>query len=69
MIQKSEDKDNTTSGTAGAHVEDGTTNEINTATSKEASLGAHVSETSQATFPPPRTIEQIFGAHSIDDTF
>ena len=53
---KYEDKDNATSGTAGAHIEDSTTNEDTTAPSGEASLGAHVSETSQATSPPPRTV-------------
>ena len=43
---KSEDKNNATSGTAGTHVEDSTINEDTTAPSGEASLGAHVSETS-----------------------
>ena len=33
-----------------------------------ASLGAHVSETSQATSHPTRTVEEILGAHPIDDT-
>ena len=69
MIQKSEDKDSATSGTAGAHVEDSTTSEDTTAPSREASLGVHVSETSQATSPPPRTVGQILGAHPINDTF
>ena len=51
------------------NVEDSTINEDTTAPSGEASLGAHVSETNQATFPPPCTMEQILEAHPIDDTF
>ena len=66
---KSEDKDNPTSGTAGAHVEDSTTNEDTTAPSGEASLGDHISETSQAISPPQRTVEDILGAQPVDDTF
>ena len=42
---KSEDKNNTTIGTAGAHVDDNTTNEDTTALIGEANLGAHVSIT------------------------
>ena len=66
---KSEDKDNITGGTAGAHVEDTTTNENTTTPSGGASLGAHVSETSQATSRPSRAIEEILGAHPIDNDF
>ena len=62
---KSEDKDNITGGTAGAHVEDTTTNEDTTAPSRGASLGAHVSEISQATSPPSCTVEEVLGAHPI----
>ena len=61
---KSEDKDNTMGGTAGTDVEDSTTNEDNTPLGG-ASLGAHVSEISQATSPPPRTVQEILGAHPI----
>ena len=53
----------------GAHVEDTTTNKNTTAPSKGASLGACVSETSQATSHPSRTVEEILGAHPIDDNF
>ena len=66
---KSEDKDNITGDTAGAHVEDTTQNEDTTVPSGGASLGAHVSETSQATSHPSRTVEKIFWAHPVDDTF
>ena len=41
----------TTTGTAGAHVKDNITNEETTAPSREFNLGAHVSETNQATLP------------------
>ena len=66
---KSEDKDNSTSGTAWAQVEDTTTNEDTIALVGGASLGVHLSETSQATSRPLRTLEQILGAQPIDDTF
>ena len=66
---KSEDKDNTTGGTAGVHVEDTTTNKNTTTPIGGASLGAHVSETSQATSRPSRTVEEILGALSVDDNF
>ena len=66
---KSKDKDNATTGTAGAHVEDNTTNEDTTAPSGEANPGAHVSETNQTTPPISRTVEQILGAYPIDDDF
>ena len=66
---KFEDKDYIMGGTYGENVEDTTTNEETTAPSGGASLGAHISETSQATSRPSRTIEEIVGAHLIDDTF
>ena len=66
---KSEDKDNTTSGTAGVQVEDTTTNQDTTTPSGWTSLGAHVSETSQATSRPLHTLEEILAAHTIDDDF
>ena len=58
-----------TTGTAGAHVQDNTTNKDTTAPSREANLGTHVSETNQAISHTPRTVEEILGAHDIDDTF
>ena len=66
---KSEDKGNITVGYAGAHVEDTTTNKDTTIPSRGASLGAHFSETSQATSHPSRTVEEMLGAHLIDVTF
>ena len=66
---KSEDKDNITGGTAGAHIEDTISYEDTTTPSGGASLGAHFSETSQATSRPSRTVKEILGVHPIDDTF
>ena len=66
---KPEDKDNITGGTAGTHVEDTTTNKDTTAPSGRASLGAHVSKTSQAISRPSPTVEEILGAYPIDDNF
>ena len=66
---KSEDKDSNTGGTAGAHVEDTTTTEESTAPSGGASIGAHVLETNQESSRPSRTVDEILGAHPIDDDF
>ena len=63
---KPEDSDTTTSGTAGAHIE-GTTPQDSTAPSKGASIGAHVSETSQQTFRPAWSVEELLAAHPVDD--
>ena len=51
---KSEDEDNNMGGTAGAHIEDTTTNEDYTIPSGGASLGAHVSETNKRFFSTGR---------------
>ena len=56
-------------GTAGVHVEDNTTNKDTTTPSGGSSLGAHVLETNQAAPCLARTVEEILGAHPIDDTF
>ena len=66
---KSEDNDNITGGTAGAHIENITTNKDTTTPSGGDSLGAQVSKTSQATSRPLRTIEEILEADPIYDTF
>ena len=47
---KSEDKDSTNTGTAGAHVGDVTTPQDSTAPSNGSSIGAHVSETEEPMF-------------------
>ena len=66
---KSEDKDSNTGGTAGAHVEDTTTNENTTAPSGGASLGAHVSETNQASSRPSRMVDEILEVHPVNGDF
>ena len=66
---KSEDKDSNTGGTAGAHVEDTTTNENSIAPSGGASLGDHVSEKNQVPSRPSRTVDEILGAHPVNDDF
>ena len=66
---KSEEKDNATTGTTGAHVEDSATSQDNTAPRGEANLGAHVLETNQTMSPTTCTVEEILEAHPIDDTF
>ena len=45
------------------------TNENTTAPSGGASLGAHVSETNQASSRPSRTVDKILGAHPVNDDF
>ena len=66
---KSEDKDSNTSGTAGAHIEDTITNEDTTAPSGGSSLGAHLSETNQASSRSLRTVNEILRAHPVNDDF
>ena len=66
---KSKEKDNVTTGTTWAHVEDSATSQDNTTPSGEANLDAHVSETNQATCPTKRTAEEILEVYPIDDTF
>ena len=65
--QRSEDKDSNTRDTVGAHVGDTTTTKESTAPSRGASIGAHVSETNVQSSPPSRTIEEILGAHAMND--
>ena len=66
---KSEDKDSKTGGTTGAHVVDTTTNKDSIAPSGGASLGAHASETNQASSRPWRRVDEILGAHLVNDDF
>ena len=64
---KSEDKDSNTGGTTGAHVEDTTTTEESIPPSRTPSIGGHVSETNVQSSNSLRTMEEILGAHPIDD--
>ena len=64
---KSEDKDNNTTGTASVHVEDVTTPEDSIAPSGRSSIGAHIWEVAKHKSPPTRSVEDLLGAHCIDD--
>ena len=66
---KSEDNNSNTGGTTGAHVEDTTINEDSTAPSGGASLEAHISERNQALSCQSRTVDEILGAHPVNDAF
>ena len=65
---KYEDKDSDTDGTVGAIVEDTTTNEDTTAPSRGARLGAYVSETNQTLSRQSHMVDEILGAHPVNDT-
>ena len=64
---KFEDKDRITGNTAGAHNEDTTTTEESTLPNRTPSIGAHVLETNVQSSNSSRTVEEILGAHPIDD--
>ena len=64
---ESEDKDSITGGTAGAHVEDTTTTEESTVPNRTSSISAHVPETNVQSSNSSRNVEEILGAHPIDD--
>ena len=64
---KSEDKHSNMGATAGAHVEDTTSREESTAPSGGFGIGAHVLETKQQFSCRSRTVEEILGAHPIDN--
>ena len=64
---KSEDKDSNTGGTAGAHVENTTTTEESTVSNSAPNIGACMSEINVQLSISPCTVEEILGAHPIDD--
>ena len=64
---KFEDKHSNTDGTAGAHVEDTMTTEETTASSRAPSISGHISETNVQSSRSPCTMEEILGAHPIND--
>ena len=64
---KAGDKDNNTTGTAGAHDWDTTTPEDSNASSGGASKGAHVLEATGQLSQPTRSVEEILGTHPIGD--
>ena len=64
---KSKDKDSNTGDTVGTHVRDGAPTEESTAPSGGASIGAQVLETNVQSSRPSRTVEEILGAHPMND--
>ena len=66
---KSGGKDSNAGGTAGAHIEDTTTNEDITTPSGGTSLGAYISETNQASSRQPCTVDEMLGAHTVNNNF
>ena len=64
---KSKDKDNNTTITAGEHVEDGTPSQNSTTSSAGASIGAHVLKATGQSSRPTRSVEDLLGAHPIND--
>ena len=54
-------------GTAVAHNEDTPTTEESTVPNGAPNIGAHVSETNVQSSNSPRTVEEILGAHLMDD--
>ena len=64
---KSEDKDNSNTGTVGAHIGIVTTLQDSIAPSNVSSIGTHVSEVAKPEFWPARTVEELLVAHPIND--
>ena len=64
---KFKDKDSHTGYTVGAHVKDTTTTEQSTPTSGRASIHAHVLETNVQLSRPLCPVEEILGAHFMND--
>ena len=64
---KSEDKDNNTTGTTGAHVRETATPKDSTAPSNGSSIGAHVSEVEEHNVWPTQSVQEILVTHDIDD--
>ena len=64
---KSEDKDSITGGTVGVYVEDTTTTEESTVLNRTPSIGANVSETNVQSSNSSCALEEILGAHPIDN--
>ena len=65
---KPEDKDNNTTGTADENIGEVTTPGDSTAPSNRSSIGAHVLEVAKHKSWPAQSVEDLLGAHSIDDS-
>ena len=64
---KSEDKDNSATGTAGAHIGDVTIPKDSNIPSGGASIGTHVLEAIEQSSRPTRSVEDLLGAHFSND--
>ena len=64
---RSEDSNTTTTGTAGAHIEEVTPPQDSTAPSKGSSIGANISEITEPAFCPARSVEELLAAHLVND--
>ena len=64
---KSEDKDNNTTGPAGAHVGETVTPKESTTLSNGSSIGAQVSEVKEHDACPTRFVQEILATHAIND--
>ena len=65
---KSEDKDNNTAGTTGAHVGEVTSDKDKTvAPSNSSSIGVHISDVTKTIVRPTQCVQDILAAHSIDN--
>ena len=64
---KSEDQDNSNTGTKGAHVGETTTPQDSSTPSNESSIGAHVSNVIKPVVWPAQYIQDILAAHPISD--
>ena len=64
---KSEDKDSTTTGTAGVHLGEVTTSQDSTIPSEGSSIGTYISEIAEPAFHPAQSAEELLAAHPVDD--
>ena len=65
---KSEDKDNSNTGTAGVHVGETTTPQDASTPSNGSSIGAHISNVTEPVVWSTQSIQDILAAHPIGDT-
>ena len=64
---KSEDKDNSNTGTAGAHFGETTTPQDSSTPSNRSSIGAHVSNVIEPDVQPAQSVQDILAAHPSSD--
>ena len=64
---KSEDKDNSITGTAGIHIRETAAAQDAGATSDGSSIGAHVSDVNETNVPLTRSVQELLAAHPVDN--